>query len=329
MAHLVENMAYFGETPWHGLGVPLEREMSAEEILPHAGLDWTVRLAPVVAQLSGVEFARIPRAQAVVRDGDDEALAVVGHAYEPIQNRDIALLTDAIAGETDAVCHTAGSLDGGRKIWFLLRLKGEIRVPGDTSPVTRYFLMSSAHDGSSGLRGIPTPVRVVCNNTLSYALAGVETSVGINLAHTRGVGKRIEVARRLISSAGGLYARFDAMCSALASAPYSEEMMRELAATLLPAKDEDNVSKVTQRNRDRMVSLFAEDDGTGEALVGTAWGAYQAVTAYADHHRRFKSTDRRSVAENRANSTWFGAGAWLKGQALKRIAADTGMSLAA
>jgi len=42
MAHLVETMAYAGETPWHGLGVPVLNDLTPDQMLVKAGLDWTV-----------------------------------------------------------------------------------------------------------------------------------------------------------------------------------------------------------------------------------------------------------------------------------------------
>ena len=42
MAHMVETMAYAGEVPWHGLGVQVDGNLTPEEMLKEAGLDWTV-----------------------------------------------------------------------------------------------------------------------------------------------------------------------------------------------------------------------------------------------------------------------------------------------
>ena len=36
MSHNVETMAYAGEVPWHGLGVPVSNDMSAYEMMEAA-----------------------------------------------------------------------------------------------------------------------------------------------------------------------------------------------------------------------------------------------------------------------------------------------------
>ena len=40
--HLVETMAYAGETPWHGLGKKLSPQQPIEVWKTQAGMDWQV-----------------------------------------------------------------------------------------------------------------------------------------------------------------------------------------------------------------------------------------------------------------------------------------------
>lgn len=42
----VQTMAYYGETPWHGLGIQVPKGLSAEKMNRAAGLDWKVELRP-------------------------------------------------------------------------------------------------------------------------------------------------------------------------------------------------------------------------------------------------------------------------------------------
>jgi len=53
MAHLVETMAYAGETPWHGLGVPVIADLTPAQMLEKAGLDWTVHKVPAYVDYNG------------------------------------------------------------------------------------------------------------------------------------------------------------------------------------------------------------------------------------------------------------------------------------
>lgn len=47
MAHLIENMAYVGDTPWHGLGSQLPKNQTIEVWAREAGMDWRIESSDV------------------------------------------------------------------------------------------------------------------------------------------------------------------------------------------------------------------------------------------------------------------------------------------
>ena len=47
MAHLIESMAYVGETPWHGLGNELAPKQPIEIWAKQAGMDWRIESSDV------------------------------------------------------------------------------------------------------------------------------------------------------------------------------------------------------------------------------------------------------------------------------------------
>lgn len=47
MTHLIEQMAYVGQTPWHGLGNQLTTNQPLEVWAKQAGLDWQIEESPV------------------------------------------------------------------------------------------------------------------------------------------------------------------------------------------------------------------------------------------------------------------------------------------
>jgi hypothetical protein len=53
----IDSMAYYGETPWHGLGVPLSAPPDSATIIKAAGLDWKVEMSPACVLRSGAAFA--------------------------------------------------------------------------------------------------------------------------------------------------------------------------------------------------------------------------------------------------------------------------------
>lgn len=336
MAHLIERMMYVGKRPWHKLGKELPLELTATEALPHAGLDWSVKLQPVCTVSNSIladnpSMVPVEGYSAVVRESDGYPLGVVGRKYMPIQNQDVAALADAIAGEGHALCHTAGSLDHGRRIWFLLKLPGILQVGSDSSPIEKHLLLTTTHDGSGTYRVLFTPIRVVCANTLNLALAGND---GLSIRHTAGAQAQVEAAKAAMKGVLDFYARFEVLSQALASTTYTDQQMKELAAELYPApsKEAKNgvvyLHPVIQKNRDKLGKLFSFGEGH-ETIRGTAWAAVNAVAEYVDHWRINRASEMNTPEENRIKSIWFGSGADLKSRALQIITNQTGLSMAA
>ena len=76
-------------------------------------------------------------------------------------------ITDDLLG-AGVSYETAGSLQGGRKVWLLARMPHRYIIAGDE--IAPYLVVMNSHDGSSGIKVAMTPIRVVCQNTLNLAL---------------------------------------------------------------------------------------------------------------------------------------------------------------
>ena len=121
-------MMYVGRTPWHGLGTQLDGPPTAAEAIAAASLDWTVEMVPVYLD-GGIE---IPGKRAAVRTDTGLVMNVMSDRYTPLQNVDAFAFFDAVVGAGEAIYHTAGSLQGGRKVWALARLPGDLKVTNRT-----------------------------------------------------------------------------------------------------------------------------------------------------------------------------------------------------
>ena len=75
--------------------------------------------------------------------------------------------TDSLMGE-GAVYETAGSLREGKRVWLCAKLPKPINLVGDQTDL--YLMFTNSHDASSAVKVAVTPIRVVCQNTLTYAL---------------------------------------------------------------------------------------------------------------------------------------------------------------
>jgi len=196
MAHEItttDHLVLHSRPAWHGLGTVVERAPSPQEALRLARLDWTVQLHDLSYQTS-TGGQRVDH-RAVVRhdaDGSTGTLGVVGPEYTPIQNATLAELAEQFNRDGIVRVESAGSLNGGQRVWFLLRGETiEARTGDETHP---YILIANAHDGSAALTASGTTVRVVCSNTLGMALG---SSRKIAFRHTSGIASRVEEIARV------------------------------------------------------------------------------------------------------------------------------------
>ena len=160
----VGEMFYTGETPWHGLGIHLAKPATVEEALKVGGLNWEVGEAELMT--ADDPPSPVKKRKAIIRldrpPGDERRVLGVAHqGFTPVQNRDAALLFDAIFGHNNSVYHTGGYLGNGEVIWLLAKINKVIEIAkGDI--VNPYALLANSHDGSMAFNIRLTTIRVVC-----------------------------------------------------------------------------------------------------------------------------------------------------------------------
>src|SRR5574337_655552 len=114
MPALVETMAYVAAngTPWHGLGNAVRPNMTPEEMLVAAGLDWQVerRLVRMRLERGNDEEMVIPNYMAIVRDTDNKVFQVASERYKPIQNAEVLQFFKEYTEAGGMNMETAGAL---------------------------------------------------------------------------------------------------------------------------------------------------------------------------------------------------------------------------
>ncbi len=299
------SMMYVGEVPWHKLGMRLENPATATEAIQAAGLDFRVvkkNLRTTTPDLSVVGH------YATVRTDNLQVLGVVGSRYEPIQNRDAFTTFDALVGEGEAIYHTAGVLGKGERIWILAKLPDYIRVNGNDL-VEKFLLLTNSHDGSGPVRVKLTPIRVVCENTLTVALDGREQEVRIR--HTAQAESRLKQAHEILGLTNQLYVELDQIFNGMSKKPITPIMLTDYLKKVFPDPPNQEQSTRITILKDKVVELTENGIGA-EMAKGTLWGAYNAVTELVDHFRRTTADDMAGL-----KSMWFGSGERLKKKAFE------------
>ena len=150
MSANVETMFYVRENPWHGLGTKVNEAPGSREALIIAGLNWNVLQEPIYTETE--EF--IEGYKANVRDSDRKVLGVVTDRYKVIQNQEAFAFTDALLGE-GVRYETAGSLQGGKRVWLLAHMPHEYIISGER--ISPYLVFTNTHDGSGAIKAALTP----------------------------------------------------------------------------------------------------------------------------------------------------------------------------
>ena len=105
MAHMVETMAYAGEVPWHGLGKKVPADLTPDQMLEAAGLDWEVEARDMhVTASDGETQLLVPNKKGLYRTSDDSFFDVIGEDWKPLQNHEAFSFFDGFIAEGDMKC---------------------------------------------------------------------------------------------------------------------------------------------------------------------------------------------------------------------------------
>lgn len=196
----------------------------------------------------------------------------------------------------------------------MAKLPGHIRVKDTQDIVDKYLLLSNAHDGSAALRVLFTPVRVVCQNTLSMALRQGRGE-GISIRHNGNLTAKIQEAQRVLGLATRFYDDAQAKIDRLASVSTTQAQLEVFFKSLYPDPEDGGDNTRAKQTRERLHTLF--ETGIGHDLPGikgTWWVAYNAVTEMLDH-RTYRGRTEAERNANRLQSIWWGTAAKVKEQA--------------
>lgn len=270
MAANVETMFSVREKPWHGLGTVVAEAPKSAEALELAGLDWRVEQTPIYTPHGVVEGYK-----ANVRNTDGQVLGVVTDRYKVIQNTEAFAFTDELLG-AGVRYETAGSLQGGKKIWLLARMPREFIIAGER--ISPYLVFSNTHDGSGAVRVAVTPIRVVCNNTLNLALNTAARS--FSMVHTGDVKGKVNEARQTLFMADQYMENLGREFERLRKQKVTDQQVRDYIEMLLPI--EKDASSVTVKNVKKLRNDMAARYYDAPDLKGVGNNAYRFINAVSD-----------------------------------------------
>lgn len=310
MAHEIEfidgkaQMAYVGALPWHGLGVKVPADLTPDQMLEAAGLNWTVEKVPGY-YVVGDDVRPIGQS-ALIRNLDSKMLDVVSDDWNPVQNTEAFEFFNEFVAAGDMEMHTAGSLKDGQIVWGLAKVKESFELfKGDK--IDSYLLFSNFHKYGFSTDVRFTPIRVVCNNTLTLSLnSKVERMAKIS---HRKVFDPSNV-KDMLGIATDKLAKYKEMAQFLGSRKAKEENIVEYFQRIFPVTGaNDKKKKDLSKNAGMALDILHTQPGA-EFAAGSWWQPVNAVTYLTDH------LAGRS-ADTRLTSAWYGYNRGLKLKALE------------
>lgn len=297
MAHMVETMAYAGEVPWHGLGVPVSNDLTPAQMMEKAGVDWRVQEVESFVEFNG---DRIPTGQkSLIRETDGKILTNVGKDWHPHQNEEAFDFFSEFVLAGDMEMHTAGSLRDGQYVWALAKVKESFDVFGEDT-VESYLLFSNPHLYGKSIDVRFTPIRVVCNNTLTMSLNG-KAERGVRVGHRSEF--NAEQVKETLGLAHEKFAKYKEMAQYLGQKRFSVESLLNYYNEVFPltsgADKQEEVSYDTVSRMARQAYDVLETQPGAEYGAGSWWQALNSVTYVTDHLQGRN-------ADNRLHSQWFG-----------------------
>ncbi len=271
MAANIETMFYVRETPWHGLGTRVNEAPDSREALTAAGLDWNVLQESIYTEAEEL----VDGYKANIRDSDRQVLGVVTDRYKIVQNRDAFSFTDQLLGE-GVRYETAGSLQGGKKVWLLAHLPHEYIISGER--ISPYLVFFNSHDGSGAIKAALTPIRVVCQNTLNLALSTAKRSW--SMIHTGDIKGKMQEAHNTLFMAEKYMDRLGKEFETLRRKKLTDKQVMEYIEILMPVEEGSTPQQIKNMKRlqeDMKLRYFDAPD-----LKDVGNNAYRFVNAVSD-----------------------------------------------
>ena len=297
----VAKMAYVGAKPWHGLGVELEEGVTPKEMMVAAGLDWEVEKVNMYYGM--MDEIKVETKQALIRKTDLKLLVIVGVDWNPVQNVEAFNFFDSFCKQGQMTMHTAGSLFDGKRVWALAKIASDFELfSGDK--VEGFLLFSNPHKFGQAVDIRFTPVRVVCNNTLTLSL-GSAAQNAVKLNHRREF--EPEGVKQVLGLASQHMDEYKETAQFLGSKQVSDdEFKRFLTEIFGESKKDDKLTRSAQMAYDVL-----DTQPGAEFARGSWWSALNAVTYVTDHQLG-------RAGDTRLNSIWYGATRTKKIEAVKK-----------
>lgn len=268
---------------WNAIGHQVEGAATAAELLPAAGLDFTVE----TRKIRMVDGPQIQDRVALVRsDEPKNAMAVVSTSYKPISPRDGLDVLDGIVDSGEAKYEAGWQTGGGKKVGVTAKLPEGVSIAGDEHDV--YLLLRMDNTGRGGLEIFATAIRLDCTNMVNQAIKGARSRISI--PHIGDPMAKIAKAREALGITFTWIDAYKELGEELSRLSFTDA---ELDA-FLEDLTEDRGKRAAEADATGIRRLF-EDSPTLEGVPHNGYRLIQSVGEWYDWGRPVRNPEARFI----------------------------------
>ncbi len=325
------------ERAWHRLGQVFDRPMTMQEALEASHADYEVGLQPIVAltpslseHMAEENYAMsvfqdevigsiVPNYKVTMRLDTMKPLGIVTDSYGVVQNREAFAFIDTLCsgGLTDhaPVIECAGVLGNGERVFVTAKFAEDIILDnkGDDK-VEMCMVFTTSHDGTGSVKCMVTNVRVVCQNTLNFAMK--HNSGRFSFRHSSNVMSKLDLCNKenaeMVYKILGLYniyqKSFKESLEHLRNIKISEKQLDKIIAEVVLSEEANKVfvatnninhTDISTKGRNAFFGMKeAIEEGIGQDILesGNALWAMNGVTTYYQNYANFKNDEAKFVS---------------------------------
>lgn len=284
MSAKIDSLIYVNETPWHGLGKDMTANppKTSQEIITAAELDWTVGALSMRTDKHDL----VPDYWTMYREDNENILGVVKTKQPNIiqNNQTFDSVENLLQSDMSVEC--VASLGRGETVFGCFKISDKYKLLDDD--VDHYFVIMNEHLKPDGkVTVMNTPIRVVCQNTLTSALNSSLVKFRIPVSDDGGINE--QVANKVLTNVGTCIVDLNKQAETLVAEKVSETTVVNLLdfifpfevvdGHVLPTKANDKVAMV----RETFMNQCMDADNL-QNYKGTKWQIFNALTDFDSHY---------------------------------------------
>ncbi len=260
--------------------VDISKANNIEDALKISGLDWEVKSK----QLFDENGNPYDKYVANVRETDNQLLGIVTERYNIVQNWEAFDFVDNLVSDGFKF-DRAGSFRDGKSVWVMGHLPEE-KILGDD--IANNVVFVNSHDGSSGVKVMMTPVRLICSNMMNLALREADRIWATK--HTGSISWRLEEAKSTLGLATKYMEELNNESERLALIKITDKEIEDIFDKLFPVDATTSARKINNIvvMKENYMQCYNVADLAN--FRGTAYGAMQAMADMVSHRTPVRAT---------------------------------------